>query len=270
MKNNYVFIIILIVAIGFLLLGMFHLFSGNVLAENYHTPEYIAAFFSISGVLFFCAALLYQIAEYKLQVKELRKSVIAQTKASEAMEEQRKLMQEQNANTLIFNMIESFSRFKSATEHKDSVIGFYKSYALALASDLKPLISKASQEDISKTIALVIKNRLITIKQDNEFHKLRRFVQFTYNTLYFLEQMKSPERKDWFTPLVYSMLSREELILIHLMNLVDFGVPFYANLEWHYQTTTELIEMINLPELFVRSNATIELVNELNLLRQRV
>jgi len=269
--TNRLFILLLLIAAFFLFLGAFHLFHDNVFQPTAITPDYITSFFSLSGVLLFCAALMYQIKEYRLQVEELKKSVVAQAKTSIESERQTALMQEQNSQILIHNMIETFIRFKQNEELQIAVKSFYKTYGTFFKGALEPIIRNSDAEEFPRQVSLTIKQVLIQrLRQDNDFHRIRRFVQFSYNTLFFLDQMKTENRKDWFTPLTYSLLSREESLLIHLANLVDFDVPFYGNIHWRIEVTRELIQMINHEGLSENKINIGRLIDELNSMKQKL
>jgi len=77
---------------------------------------YVGAIFSLTSVILFFGALVYQIREYKNQLLELQNSVEAQKKSGNELEAQRKILIQQNYQKLIFELLKELDLFKSQNE----------------------------------------------------------------------------------------------------------------------------------------------------------
>jgi len=234
---------IVILAFGIL----FPFIKLGVLDSKYDNTEYITAMFSLSGILFFCAALIYQIREYKLQVDELKKSVEAQTKSSDALEKQKLLLQEQTTNALIFNMIDSFNQFKDNELIQEAIRNSHDRSRHSFSSFFANMATNnMEKKSFNKDLAKGIKESFTeTIKADPNIYFVKKFVQFAYNIFHLIDQKQVPNQQDWFRPFIYIHLSKEESIVLHLSNLVDYGMPVFNKMQWGHQLTLNLIEMIN-------------------------
>lgn len=252
---------------------LFPFWNFRILDSEYDSPEYVTAIFSLSGILFFCAALIYQIREYKLQVDELKKSVEAQTKSSAALEEQKILLLEQNTNSLIFKMIDGFNQFKKDELIQDAIIGCYARSHQVFSSYFANMVTHNVPKDrFNKELAQAIKENFTEIiKRDVNSRFIKKFVQFAYNIFYIIDQKKIPNQKDWFTPYIYIHLSKEESLILHLSNLVDQGMPISDKVQWHNSLTLDLIEMINPIKERAQYNLldTNTLTEELNEIKQK-
>lgn len=271
-KSNILVGALIVVSVFFLCLGAFYLLTVDPRELESNRGDYISAFFSISGIMLFCAALVYQIREYRLQVEELKKSVDAQTNASKALEQQKELLSEQNTSILLFTMIESFNQFKDKPEVSESIDKLYKRYTKTFQELLDGLVKEENKKDINQLFAYRIKEIMSsTLSSDPEFHNVRRFVQFVYNILYVIGEKNASEKKDWFTPFLYNQLTRKENLIICLSNLVDYGVPISDKITWRHQITLELLEMIDTKDRRASTvlNA-VKLTNEFSRLTQKL
>lgn len=245
-KKALIFLIVtafILVFIG-IWLSFIDLSSLNIKIEN---DGYVSAIFSLAGILLFFTALMYQIKEFKIQVAELEKSVKAQSKSSEALEEQKKLLLEQNANSLIFGMIQSFNSFKERNgmqKMTSDLIDFYiPLFALRWNNNLTGL--KLNKEELNQRYAQDIKSIFsTTLLKHPLYYDLKKFVQFFYNIMYIIDQNKVNFPKDIYSPFLFNHLNSNEVILIYLSNLIDSGMPLYGNLHWSIHTTKELMDMI--------------------------
>ena len=179
--------LIIVLASILLLTGViFSFINLDIVKIKINNSGYVAAIFSMSGVLLYFAALMYQIKEYKLQVEELKKSVQAQTKSSEALDEQKRILIEQNANSLIFEMIESFNSFKERNKMYSMIhelIGFYQNIFAHRWND-KLNGSELNFRDLNIQYAHEIKDILNeTVPKHDFYFEFKRFIQFVYNIL---------------------------------------------------------------------------------------
>lgn len=207
---------------------------------------YVAALFSLSGVIIFYSALRYQIKEYKLQVIELKKSVEAQVKSSEALEEQRKLLLEQNSYSFIFGVIKSFNEFKERNEiYKciDELVGFYQSlYALRWQKNLNNL--RLNKTELNKEFAKEISKFFSdTIYKHHQYELFKQYVQFAYNILYTIDT-KIILKNDNFLAFFYSQLNKKEMVMLSLANLDSKNMPHFGNLFWEHITTEGILNLI--------------------------
>lgn len=208
---------------------------------------FVSALFSLSGIILYFTALMYQIKEYKLQVTELKKSVEAQTKSSEALDEQKKLLLEQNSNSLIFGMIESFNAFKERNKTQqivDTLTDFYiMIFAQRWHNNSQEL--QLNKNELNIKFADEIKEIVSdTIEKHDLYYDCKKFIQFIYNILYIIDINKPNMTRDNFTPFFLNQLNTKEMVLIYLSNLVDIGMPFYGRLPWSDHSTKEIIDMI--------------------------
>lgn len=227
------------IAISFINLDSFCIKINNA--------EFVSAIFSLSGIILFFTALMYQIKEYKLQVIELKKSVEAQTKSSEALDEQKRLLLEQNANSLIFGMIESFNAFKERNKTDfivDTLTDFYK-MIFAQRWQHNQLELRLNHKELNIRFADEIKKIVSdTIIKHELYYDCKKYIQFVYNILNIIEINKPNMTRDNFTPFFLNQLNTKEMVLIYLSNLVDTGMPLYGNLAWTYQSTKEIVDTI--------------------------
>lgn len=208
---------------------------------------YVTAIFSLSGVLLFFSALMYQIKEYRLQITELKESVKAQTKSSETLDEQKLILIEQNINNLIFGMINNFNDFRAKRNiQKDieKLIEFYQRvFALRWQNNLEEL--RFNHEKLNEKFATDIKSIFSeTIEMHEEFSNIKQFVQFIYNIFHIIDENKTNLSKDYFTSFMHIQLNANESIILYLSNLVDFRMPPYNNLNWVVPQTEKITNLI--------------------------
>jgi hypothetical protein len=273
--TNKRFLVLVSAAVIFIIIGfVFFFIDLNLLGIKKDNSEYVSAFFSLSGVLFFVSALLYQIKEYKLQVEELKKSVEAQTKSSEALDEQKKILLEQNVNSIIFGMIDNFNLFKERNQSQKVINDWYNSLDPLLLIRWRELSyrHKLNDSEFNIQFAKDIKELVTKSLLNRDYYNtLRKYVQFAYNILYLIDVNLSNITRDIFTPFFLNQLNSREITLIYFTNLVDHGMPIYTNLKWDYYTTVEIMDILNsqsVPEDFKKIDCNI-LVNEFNNLRQQ-
>ncbi len=218
----------------------------QIFCINIRNDGYVGAIFSLAGILLYFTALMYQIKEYQLQVKELRKSVQAQTKSSEALDEQKRIFLEQNTNSLIFGMIDSFNNFSERNKIQswiDQLIDYYQSEFFQHWNNLKKL--QLNPEELNQKFATDIKDIFTkTIIERENYPLIRKYVQFAYNILSLIDTNIKHLSKDNFTPFFLSQLNPNEAILLFLSNLADPVMPYYDNLSWSYYNTKEITDMI--------------------------
>lgn len=191
---------------------------------------------------------MYQIKEYRLQVEELKKSVEAQTKSSQELEAQKKILMEQNTNNMLFGMIESFNAFKSRNETDQVIsvlIGSCKDEFTKAYIEIR-VASKISKDELNTLFANRIKETFSQIIVRQKYYLIfKKYIQFIYNILTLIDRNKEQMTGDIFTPFLLSQLNTNETILLYLSNLVaPPDMPYYGNLNWNYFTTKDIIEMI--------------------------
>ena len=111
-KSDKLLFFSFIIAIVFIATGLLFFFGNLFNFLFISNSEFVTAFFTLTGVILYFSALIYQIKEYRLQIDEMRKSVEAQTKSSEALDKQNKILLEQNDKQLILTNINYFNEFK--------------------------------------------------------------------------------------------------------------------------------------------------------------
>lgn len=207
---------------------------------------YVGAIFSLAGILLYFTALMYQIKEYQLQVVELKKSVQAQTKSSEALDEQKRILIEQNNNSLIFGMIESFNDFKERNNIQKVINELVNFYQGILALRWNTLVnSQLNKVDLNRNFANDIKHIFSdSIVEQKNFSLFNRYVQFVYNILGLIDSCKSRVFQDNFIPFLFNQLNTNETMLLFLSNLVDSEMPYYDNLSWGYYETKDITDII--------------------------
>jgi hypothetical protein len=273
--NKRIFISILVLASFFIATGIF--FSFKDLSSYKIEPNnsgYVSAVFSLSGVLLYFAALLYQIKEYQLQVEELRKSVEAQTKSSEALDEQKRILLEQSTNSMIFGMIDNFNSFKQRNESQELInrlISFYQGQIIQLwRNNLnKPNLNPETLNiEFARGIKEILSNSVIRLEG---YHEFKKYIQFVYNILYLIDSNLTNLTQNIFTPFFFSQLNSKEITMVYLANLCESRMPLYDNINWDYHTTIEIVDTIiktkTVPTNFSDIDYTI-LMEEFNKIKQ--
>ncbi|NOZ45842.1 MAG: hypothetical protein GXO79_03580 [Chlorobi bacterium] len=209
---------------------------------------YVGAFFSLSGIVLYFTALMYQIKEYKLQVIELRKSVEAQTKSSEALENQKNILIEQNTNNLIFGMINSFNNFKKQNNTQSLIdnlaIHFQMIFALVWRDNLNNN-KRLTRKDLNVKFATDIKRKFSEIiVEQPEFLLFRNYISFIYNILYVIDQNSDNLTHNYFKPFFFSQLNTTEYFMICLSNLDEWNMPNYPDFKWGNYETKTIVEII--------------------------
>ena len=246
--HKKIFIIIIAIASVLVLTGIiFSFLNLSKIKIELNNSGYISAIFSLSGVLLYFAALLYQIKEYQLQVEELKKSVEAQTKSSEALDEQKRTLLEQSTNSMIFGMIDNFNSFKQRNETQqllDRLVSFYQGLII---QRWRNIVNKSTlnHETLNIEFARGIKEIFSnTITRHEDYHELKKYVQFAYNILYLIDSNLSNLTQNIFTPFFFSQLNSKEITMIYLANLCESRMPLYDNILWDYHTTVEIVDTI--------------------------
>jgi len=247
-------VILLIIAGIFLIIGIVLGFTNlNVIGLKKENHGYVSALFSISGVILYFTALLYQIKQYKLQVIELRKSIEAQTKSSFELEEQRKILEEQkgvlikqNASAQIINAIDSFNQFKSRNGVYELIEKFLKGYTQKCTNDWIAIERNYSKDNEAgyKQYALLLANNFE--KELSEFDNasiIRKYVQFGYNTLYLIDKHNPILNDRHYSSLFHCQQNGPEMLILYISNIAS-RMPIYSNLEWGFYETKEIIEII--------------------------
>lgn len=221
---------------------------------------YVTAIFSLTAVILYFAALMYQIKEYKLQIVELRKSVEAQTISSKAQEEQKQILLEQSFTTLIFSLMADFKTFKKDRDINRVLTDIKEYFQSGFAITWRDLTKekRLNEVELHEKFAQEINRHFSNeIFKQKEIKVFRQYLQFCFNILSIIDENKKNLSKDYYTSTFFVQLSEEEILLIALADLVEFGLPPYQKIDWKYQYTeilTKWIEesneqFINLTEL---------------------
>lgn len=247
MKEGFIKILIAF-AIILIILGFLVAFLDlQVVKIEVKNDGYVAALFSLAGVFLFGSALMYQIKEYKLQLTEFKKSVEAQAKSSEALEEQKRILIEQNINNLILGMINNFNDFRDKNKIQKAIDEVLEKeqcyYALRWENNQKEL--RLNRDELNRKFAVDIKSMLThTISSYEQYPLLKQYIQFIYNIFFIIDQNKPHLSKDYFTSFLHIQLTKHEKIFLCLANLVDSKMPQYDNLYWGFYETETITNWI--------------------------
>jgi hypothetical protein len=275
MKNK-LYNVLIPLAVVFILTGIvFSFVDLECIGIQPLNSGYVSAIFSLSGVLFFFAALVYQIKEYKLQVEELKKSVEAQTRSSEALDEQKRLLLEQNINSLIFGMIDSFNSFKERNNIPGHIDKWHAHYQGIFKNTWQEnsYKLKLNNHDFNIKLAQEIKRILnSTFPSYYDSRAIKKYLQFAYNILIIIDRYFPNDPNNIFKPFFLCQLNSKEIAVIYFSNLIDSNIPLYNNLRFDFPTTVEMVDMIksvqNLPSDLMELDCAV-LVEEFNRLRQQ-
>lgn len=232
-------LIVIGIAFAFLDLNNFGIVNNN--------DGFVTAIFSLSGVLLFFSALMYQIKEYRLQIDELKESVKAQTKSSEALDEQKRILIEQNINNLVFGMINSFNDFRNKNKVQTAIEEILENeqsyYAMRWENNQNEL--RLNHDELNRQFASDIKIMLTyTIDSYAQFPLLRQYIQFIYNIFFIIDENRAYLSKDYFTSFLHIQLTTNEKIILYLSNLVNTKMPQYENLYWGFYDTQAITNWI--------------------------
>ena len=238
----YILAPILLIAgllVGFLDLGRIGLKVMN--------DGYVTAIFSLTAVILYFAALMYQIKEYKLQIVELRKSVEAQTISSKALEEQKQILLEQSFTNLIFSLMADFKTFKKErdiqvvlTELKEH---FQSDFAIIWRDITKE--KRLNKTELHEKFAQEITHHFsVDIFKQKEIKLFQQYLQFCFNILFIIDENKKNLTKDYYTSTFFVQLTEEEILFIAFADLVQFGLSTYQKIDWKYHYTEILTKWI--------------------------
>ncbi|MEQ9166890.1 MAG: hypothetical protein RLO12_11570 [Fulvivirga sp.] len=242
--KRIIYILAPILLVTGLLIGFLELDKIGLKQQN---DGYVTAIFSLTAVLLYFAALMYQIKEYKLQIVELRKSVKAQTISSKAQEEQKQILLEQSFTNLIFSLMADFKTFKKERDiHKvlTDIKEYFQGGFAIIWRDLtkeKRLNKEELHEKFAQEINLHFSNEIFKQKEIKVF---QQYLQFCFNILYIIDENKKNLTKDYYTSTFFVQLTEEEILFVALSDLVKFGLPPYQKIDWKYQYTEILTKWI--------------------------
>ncbi|MDZ7775282.1 MAG: hypothetical protein U5L09_06540 [Bacteroidales bacterium] len=243
-KNIIIYLVApILLALG-LLVGFLDLKKIGLKEMN---DGYVTAIFSLTAVFLYFAAIMYQIKEYKLQIIELRKSVKAQTISSKALEEQKQILLEQSFTNLIFKLMSDFKSFKTERDiHR--VFAEIKKHFKGNFAVLWREIAKEkrlNKTELNEKFAQEIINHFsVEILKQNEIELFKQYLQFCFNILSIIDENKKNLTTDYYTSTFFVQLSKEEILLIALADLVEFGLPPYQKIDWKHQYTEILTKWI--------------------------
>jgi hypothetical protein len=251
MSEKYIKFIIKVIAILAPFLFLIGLLIGFInlkdIGLNESNAGYVTAIFSMTAILLYFAALIYQIKEYKLQIIELKKSVEAQTISSKALQEQKQILLEQSLASLIFSLLSDFKQFKKERDIHSILHNKIEKFQGVFALRWRELTNekRLNKTELNEKFANEIKNifsELIMKFDDADLFK--QYVQFAFNILTIIDENKENIKKDYYSSTFYIQLTEEELLLLSLADIVDFGLPHYNNFHWRSHTTQKLINLI--------------------------
>lgn len=247
-KENKLITLLLFLSMISLGIGLYLLFvKSENLYLNSNNDGFVSAFFSLTGVFAFFSALYYQIKEYKNQLQEMKLSVEAQTKSSEALNGQNSIMIRQNSMNSAFALIDYLNEFKKNNSVKNNIDEPLSIIQDACYLKWKHLdfINNANKEQVYSDFSCYILNIVNDVFSSCKQHfYISRLVTMAYNVLYFIDQNGETLDQKYFKALFLSQLNTEETVLIRLSNFIQFGFGQYDNLEWDYHCTSETINWL--------------------------
>ncbi len=226
MKKHFWLGAILLAAFFCIYMGFRYIYCNKVDPEVDSTM--VGAWFSLAGVAFFAAALVYQIKEFKLQREELIKSVEAQTNTSNALEEQKNIMLEQKqialeqtTDAFLMNIVSMFIKYANTDKHTLMVTGFFESLKAALHDsniwdDLlhNELSSKKFNDVSTNTLTNNVSNR-----------ELQYFIIFSRRTIgEIVKYQKVNGKQNYYLALLLNQLEFKTLGILVLAEYIRFGM----------------------------------------------
>lgn len=249
-------------------LSIISIISGIAIPYCFRTVEnsffdsnFVGACFSLAGVLMFCAALIYQIKEYKIQVEELKKSVEAQTSSSKSLDEQKQIMLEQkelmitqNSNDFLFSIIENFNKFKAREDIQKGIKAFNDAVRLDINDKImRGLIRNDEYGNIKKDIFLP--ELIISIqkaqKSENLMFYLKSYINFSF---YILDMIIHHNSKNinytWFRDFFLNQFTNDEAIILYLTNLTQLNEKYSIAISWDFYRINTFLIMLGLRNRF--------------------
>lgn len=237
--------------------------------NSIYDSSLISGFFSFAGVILFAVALFYQIKEYKHQVIELKKSVEAQTKSSIAMDEQTKLMQEQKAimieqtyDNLLNDNISKFNSFKARVEIQKAIETFYQALRLDFTGEKveKGKLLNRNQDNYGLSFAKKLYESIDLCLSDKKKYMvhLQKYIAYGHNIFIFIEDCKMDYKKyDWYRSMFHNQFTAQEILVLYLSNLKQWGTPKTAFLRWNYWLVIDLLNALDIMECLKLQNTNI-------------
>ena len=215
-----------LIAIAALIIAFIPLSSMGVQMENH---GFVASLLSLASLLLFYSALRYQIKEYKLQYIELKNSVVAQTKSSKALEdqkdillEQKQIAQEQKLNELLFQHINAASDYC----RKQGISELLNNATHMLFAHGNKLIIKLNKEfgqkdshmmsEFSERFLQELSSDLDNFIYNNQNgHLLSAFFGHYINLLDLIEKHKDHIDQDYFSSFLYTEMGDKRRLLFY-------------------------------------------------------
>lgn len=211
-----------------------------------------ATFFG--GVLIF-ATIFYQKKQYEAQLKEFKKSVLAQnaslaliTAQNEELKLQTTLAKEQYKYDQYFKVLDQFFarraelNFNHFIEHQILPV-LAKKYKERIKEILRVVTGESERyEAMTKVLnekfdALILDN--------NQKEKLGRYIQLAFNILYLIEveEIENASNTDFRKPHFYASISSIEQLLIKLALFGGFKVG-PNSYDWHFENSEQFIDLL--------------------------
>lgn len=226
MKKHFWLGVILAAAFFCIYMGFRYIYCIKVDPEIDSTM--VGSWFSLAGVAFFAAALIYQIKEFKLQREELIKSVEAQTNTSNALEEQKNIMLEQKSiaieqttDAFLMNIVSMFIKYANTDKHSSMVNGVFESLKAALNS-ANIWSDLLNNEVSSKKFSEISKN---TLSNSISYRELNYFIVFSRRTINEIAKYQDVNgKKNYYLVLLLNQLEFKTLGILILAEYIKVGM----------------------------------------------
>ncbi len=209
------------VAIFFCLIGVFSIWFIQY-PENMNATM-IAGWFSLSSVLFFVTALIYQIKEYKLQRVEFAESIKAQNFSARALEEQRQIMLEQKTDAFLMGIIHGFNEYKVNENIHKHIVLFNVNLKSVNATPGVTILTRNNELQYQQLATDLIRYANSTIKKERT---LQRFITFFWNMVLKIEESKQHfgDKENYFyLSYFFNQLSQHEVNILILSEILEMG-----------------------------------------------
>ena len=228
-------------ALIFLIIAFLSTFINLENIVVHDNDGYVAAFFSLTAVVLYFVALMYQKKEYTETQDKMQQSIAVQ-------EKQGQILVDQNFTNLFFRLYSGFRQFKidqtvltMVTELKDELSKeFYLRYK-ELANQ-KKLEGEVLSKQFAKDTINHFEQRIFESKH---FDLFRQYLIFVYNILTIIDKNKEKVSQDNYTSTFFVQLHPDENLLLSLASFNGFSLPGYHTVKWDYQATERLLNWIN-------------------------
>lgn len=226
-----------------IIIGIVIIFKYRNCNDPFFDSNFVGACFSLAGVLMFCAALIYQVKEYKAQVKELNNTSVALDEQKRIMLEQKEIMINQNINDYLFSIIENFNKFKAREEIQQSIKHYYTIFYSTFHNELNS--GKYVEFDYKLFSSIFIESNNLSLKNNSY---LQDYIQFAFNIFEIIENKTkyNEENRNFFKSFFFNQFIRKERTLLFMSNLISFGSPNTLSIRLNYNSLSNCINEIGL------------------------